>query len=244
MNYSLLLKQKRAELFSAFQYKELNGPLRVLAVIATLGFWIGAAGTLVVSYIFLFGYQCVASSSNYLECWVKDNRRGINPITEAVLYLVTMPFIFLLRCILSLFSIVFFFFWFMLNCYGYIASLGSIEWQPFISDVDLESRTYFKSAGSQTGRSVVVIIGFSMLCLAFFFGFISGLLTGGEGNYEISQAVYNMGIFFNVIQVLFMIIAVPVAFRKVAVGVNTTSSDKVGVVENNDEDQEDDLPEF
>ena len=248
MNYSLLLGKIKKEIFEAFQYKDLSTPIRILAFIAMLPFWAFTVSVLIVNYIYLFCYKCVASASDYLERWLQDNRKGMHPATEAVLYLVAMPFIFALRCILSFFSVTFFILWFMLNCCAYIATLGSIEWKPFISDVDVDSVVSYKVSSSRTGRYVIVIIAFSLLCLIFGFSFLSSVFMNLE-EFEAFLVLKGIESIFTYIYAVYLIIAIPIAFKKVAVGVKSVASvvkEEVVVakVEKEEEEEEEDLPEF
>ena len=246
MNYSLLLGKIKKEIFEAFQYTDLVTPIKILAFIAMFPFWVLTVSMLIVNYIYLFSYKCVASASDYLECWLQDNRKGMHPATEAVLYFVAMPFIFMLRCVLSFFSITFFILWFTLNCCAYIATLGSIEWRPFISEVDVNSSVSYKPSSSRTGRYVIVIIAFSLICLILFFSFLSGVFMDLEeyDGYLILKSIESV---FMCIYAGYSIIAVPIAFKKVAVGVKdpTVVKEEVVVAKvEEEEEEEEDLPEF
>ena len=97
MNYSKLFKDFKNELFQTIQYKRLTTGYRIMAAIATFPFWAMYCLILCTKYVYLFMYNCLASSNDYLEIWVKETKQGVQHATEAVIYLVAMPFIFFIR---------------------------------------------------------------------------------------------------------------------------------------------------
>lgn len=234
MNYSMLLKNFGREVAGKIQYKHIGSPFKVFAAIATIPFWIAYAFMYCVEYVYLFLYNAVASSVDYLEAWVKDSKKSVNQLTEAVIYLVTTPAIFAIRCCLSLFSIGFYMMWFFSMCYAYIATLGGIRWQPFISSAKFNPSIKSVPTTKKGAGAAISIIGFSLVVLAIFIAIIGSMVAGsatGSIDYDdihayerymsliaVSTALTTFSGFLFYTYFLFMIIAVPVGFKKVVTG--------------------------
>ena len=256
MNYSQLLKNFGREVASKIQYKHIGSPFKVFAAIATIPFWIAYAFMFCAQYVYLFTYNAVASCVDYLEAWVKDTKKSVNQLTEAVIYLVTTPVIFGIRCFLSLFSIGFYFMWFFTMCYAYIATLGGIRWQPFISNAKFGPSIKSTPTTKKGAGAAISIIGFSLVVLAIFIAILGAMIgasANGSFNYNdvnayqrylsliaVSTALTSFsGILFYG-YFLFMIIAVPVGFKKVVTG----ADDEQAAPEAQTADSAEEFPEF
>ena len=242
MNYSALFKDFKKELFASIQYKHLGSPFKAFGFVAAIPFWIVYFAVMCTQYVTLFFFNCLASCSDYLEAWVKETKKDVNPITEAVLYLVTMPFIFFTRCLLSIFSIYFYMLWFFLMCVSYIASLGGIRWQPFITTAKFDNVKCTATTNKIAGN-VISIIGFSLLCLCALLYLIFLMAE--------SYDIYRVYMVFDAIYMLYMIIAIPITFKKAIAGVEASAAAKEetpvaaapAVAAENKED-EDEFPEL
>ena len=242
MNYSALFRNYKKEVGSMIQYNHLGSPYSVLAFIALIPFWIFYAVNVCINYVYLFFYYGTASCCDYLEGWLKDNKKDINPITEAVLYFVCMPFIFFLRCLLSGFSLFFYILWFTMQCFGYVASLGGTRWQPFIGSVDYSDDIKVKATTNKVTGNTITLIGFILFCLTV----LTFLISMIAEDYQ----VYSMYTYFSYIYELFIVIAVPVTFKKVIFR-TTAAAAPVAVVEETEEEEvaeeeveEEDFPEI
>ena len=133
MDYALLQKELAREALSRKQYKNLHPIFRILSFIGVLPF-IGISALLFVCYsIFVFFFKLFSSGACYLEEWVNKTKEGASAPAEAVIYLVTTPIIFMWHVALSILSLNFFILWFCLQSSLYIATLGGIKWQPYIT---------------------------------------------------------------------------------------------------------------
>jgi hypothetical protein len=236
MNYSALFQNLKKEVNSACQYKHLDSPFKAFGVVATIPFWIVYFGLICLKGIYLFCYYCFASSSDYLESWLKDNKKEIHPATEAVLYFVTIPTIFFLRCMLSMFSVAFFILWFNFMCVGYIVTLGGIRWQPFISSAQFDGIT-IEPITNKTAGAAVVLIGFVSLCLTFLL-YLVGFAADEYDMIEIAT-------YFVLIYTSFMVIAVPLTFKNKAVEINAKKeSESISDSRESSDEFEEEFPEF
>jgi hypothetical protein len=242
MNYSLLFKNFRDELFDAVQYKQLESNYKFFAVIATLPFWIAYLSVLVSKYICLFLFNCFASSADYLELWVKDTKKGVQPITEAVLYLVAMPVIFFIRCMLSIFSVIFYLLWFSAMLSGYICSLGGIKWQPFISSAKYKS-VFMVKTNRSSARSVIALG--AILFVAYVAFYIIALVNETDDLLNVASVISS-------IYSVFIWIAVPSTFKKTVLKCEGSDSDSDASIDlggnygkiSADDEFEEDFPDF
>ncbi|MBO5286259.1 MAG: hypothetical protein J6B16_05115 [Clostridia bacterium] len=167
MNYSALLKSYVNEVFAFKQYKRLPIGIRIVAIIALLPF-ILAAGFLLVTYaVYNFFFNIINSGVSYLESWQQNKRDGIKHATEAVLYFVTMPFIFSIHVLLSFFACIAFLIWFFMQCFTFIATLGGVRFQPYINNTDFSAEALnYKPTSNLTVSKILYIISFAILMLA------------------------------------------------------------------------------
>jgi hypothetical protein len=141
---------------------------------------------------------------DYLEKWVKEFKKGASPMAEAVIYIIPTVFIFWLRVALSAFSVIFYILWFLSMCFGYIASLGSIEWKPFIHSASFDESITAKVTTKKVAAHTIVLIGFILFCLWLVL-FIINLEVGDL--YEVVNIV-------DYVYTLFMAISIPLTFKK------------------------------
>lgn len=206
MNYSALFSNLRKEIFTQPQYKNLNPGARVLAVIAAIPFILCYLSLLLSAYVTIFAFNCLASSVDYLEGWVKETKKDINQWTEPVLYFVTMPQIFFMRSILSAFSISFYILWFYMMCFAYIATFGGIRWQPFISYAQFDEGIEIKhTTAPGTAKRVTVTAG--VLYILMFLMFIVGAIAE-------ESAFFTIGGIVGALYILIMLFIVPAVFKK------------------------------
>ena len=144
MSYTKLISNLYHEAISFKNYKKLSMPFNVFAAILLIPMFIAASLSMISYTVMAFFYKAGATSVNYLEKWVKEKTSDVRHATEAVIYWITTPTIFFFHVILSIFSLFFFFAWFVTQVYTYLATLGGIRWQPFIMEAsydEIDSRT-------------------------------------------------------------------------------------------------------
>ena len=144
MDYLKLLNGLKKEFFWANKrkYSTMNGflkfiltiifiPLRVGFFFSRLGFWFT-----------WFFFKCFATPVDYLQAWLKKQQEGIHPAPQAVLYFCCIPTIFLQQVVLAFTAFAFFFQWFGMMLSAYIMTLGTVRWQPVISEATFENEIY------------------------------------------------------------------------------------------------------
>ena len=211
MDYLSHVKSLREEALAGIQNKNMKAPFNVFAFIIMLPYIIGAFCQFVSFYILVFFYNGVAAAADFLENWVEKKKKNIHPATEAVLYFVTMPFIFLCQCFLSMFSIFFYFSWFTLQINCYIATLGGTRWQPFLYHATFGDEAPKFYASTKTGAySAFVIVN---LCFIGFNSFL-WLLNVAIRDYRATAVITAMISVFAAINVLFVLIGAVSMFKK------------------------------
>ncbi|MBR7117587.1 MAG: hypothetical protein IKC87_07775 [Clostridia bacterium] len=208
MNYSNLIKGLSAEAFSGSQYKRLSGAFGVFAFIGVLPFFIMSCILAVSYHVSCFFFNALSSGVGYLESWLNEKKKDVNPITEAVLYFLTIPFIFFCHALLSIFSIIFFFIWFQLQCFAYIASLGGIRWQPYINRATYNEDDMFVATTDANAGKIVAAISCVLLLIAIIFSFVCII----SDDYMTIERYNPTG--FYAAHFAFTVLTVPLVFRK------------------------------
>jgi len=239
MNYNSIIKSFICEAKSGIQYKRMGKPFSIFSFIAMLPMIIAATAQVIAYYVLLFVYNGLASSVEYLERWLEGKRGGVRHATEAVLYLVAMPYIFFCQALLAFFAIVFYFCWFALMCCAYVATLGGVKWQPFLNTASFDDYNS-RATTNVIAAKVYSIISFSLFVFVVLFNIIS--LSGGD--------VGGVASAFSSIYYSHLIIATIAIFRKKIVAdgeceaVSAGASDCENAIEPEEEEEDDSLPEL
>ncbi len=229
MNYSLYFKSLINEALSCKQYKKLNIAFKIFGFIGVFPFIAISAILSIIYNISVFFFNLGAIGVDYLENWLKNAKKDVKTPTEPVIYFLTIPTIFTMHVLLSLFSGSFFFLWFLMQCFFYIATLGGIRWQPYITKIDLdENHENYVATTNRTGGGILAIILGSVYIIRTILCIVA---------YFVEESTLN-DITFITTLVYFAAtcITVPIVFRK-----------KQFNASSNDEDNEDDdfaLPEI
>ena len=167
MDYSVSVKKLFKELARIKSYSCLRPVLRIVMTVLMLPFIIGGASMAVVYCVLCFFRNTWQIISDELESWLEKKEQGKHWGPVTVLYLVTFPFIFLVRSMMAfVFSGALYITWFVLMTFVYIASLGGVRWQPQLNKVDYD-REYtwdFKHSDKVFNVFAWVNIGFALLC--------------------------------------------------------------------------------
>ena len=170
MDYQKSIKSLLKEAREGLSYQQLDKPYRVFLKIALFPIYIVTVALIMIYYIQLFFYNAMMSPVNYLEAWQEKKKEGIQHATQAVLYFVSTPAIFFFRVLISLMSFNFFFQWFLLMCFTYLATLGGVEWQPYINVAPEKegAKTVLKaSAGEKFATVALVFFALFVLLIPF-----------------------------------------------------------------------------
>ena len=140
MDYLKLIKGLKNEVVEEgrAKYKNMFLPIRLLFTLIFIPLRIAFCFTRIGYWLTYFFFKALATPVDYLQSWLKAQREGLAPATEAILYFVCMPTIFGQQVMLAFNSFTFFFQWVALMLQAYIMTLGAIRWQPIINDATFE----------------------------------------------------------------------------------------------------------
>lgn len=138
MDYSKLINSLTAEMKKGIQYKRIPQPFKALLIVAMIPLIVSFVLSKFIYSVTLFFYKMISAPAEHLHRWLKDQKDEVHHATQAVMYFVCLPYIFLLQVLLSLNAFAFYFQWFFLMLQGYLLSLGGIKWQPIITEASFE----------------------------------------------------------------------------------------------------------
>ena len=166
MNYSSSIKSLFKEIARQKSYSRLHPALRIVMLILMLPFVVVAGAAVVLYHVLLFFRKGSQIAADELEAWLNKKKDGVHFVPEAVLYFVTVPFIFFLRVLLTFFSGFLYFTWFTIMCSTFIASIGGVRWQPYLNAVsyDKEFAWSFKHSNKTFNVFALLNVGFVVLC--------------------------------------------------------------------------------
>lgn len=132
MNFIEKINSLLKEALTFKQYKRMNVALRIFAGILMFPSYVVCFALTLVYYIFAIFHKLISLPAEILEKFYKNQSRDVHYITEAVIYLICLPFVFLLRIELAFLSFFLGVYYFILNIALQIASLNGITFKPFI----------------------------------------------------------------------------------------------------------------
>ena len=104
MDYQKSIQNLLKEAKESTSYQQLGAPYRIFLKIALFPLIVLEFVLIMVYYVQLFFYNAMMAPVSYLETWLEKKKDGVFHATQAVLFLIATPFIFLLRILLSLMS--------------------------------------------------------------------------------------------------------------------------------------------
>ena len=160
----------------------------------------------------------------YLEMWVEKKKEKVHWLTEAVILVITLPFIFFLRVLISIYSVIFEIVWFFLLIATYTATLGGVRWQPYVIEAKYDEIYTWNLKKSEsfvkiysiipivfTGLTVIFYI-VSLICYANYKDSLDYTSYSTEREvYEIMSAIHDI---FAYITAFLVFIINPIVFAK------------------------------
>ena len=225
MDYPSLFKQFAAEAFNFKRYRAMPLLFAILCAVGLIPFFIWGFALWIGAQVQIFFYNLLSSSTEYLEGWLKETKKGTGMAAEAVIYLVALPFIFLCRIAFSFFSIVFYLMWFFMQCAFFLITLGQTRWQPYLNKATFDGEKKSSDINFNLGVKIYAIGVAALFVLTGVFAAI-----GGENA--------------DIMQITPIVAAVYVVFA--AVGANHAFKFRSESEDEDDEEDEDedDIPEI
>lgn len=134
MNHFSKINSLLQEAFSFKQYKRMNPAIIVFLAILMAPLYLAALAVSVVYYLYAIGYKFLSMPADILRAFYKDEGSTVQHATQAVVYLICLPFVFSLQVLLSFCSLTIGVLYFTITILLQIASLNGIDFKPFILD--------------------------------------------------------------------------------------------------------------
>lgn len=121
-----------AEVFSFNNYSRLDLAPAVLLGIALSPFLVSVIFLSAAFYVLLFVYKMLVAPADYLISSMKTDHDNV--WIQLVIYILGYPVVLAFRLAGALIGIGFFFINFLINCFGYVYSLGGMHFHAFLYD--------------------------------------------------------------------------------------------------------------
>ena len=128
-------------------------------------------------FVAAFVLKGLSTPVEVLHSFVKKERNAVRHATEAVLYAVTMPFIFLYNIVLAMFSFYFYILWFLIMVVTYVVTMGGIKWQPFITEAEFDGNYNYEVKPSTSRAKKLTFIPVVCLIAVIALAIISFVLS-------------------------------------------------------------------
>lgn len=212
MDYTKLLRDLLKEATQFEQYKRLGVLSQILATICMLP--IIAIDLVLIAQFFVIDFILKGLSAPFeiLHQFVKKERGEVRHATEAVIYAITLPFLFIYHIYIALFSFYFYLSWFLIMVFTYLATLGGIRWQPFIMDAKFDGeRDQYIYMPYEDVAGLLIFVNFAAIIAYFVFIFLGRYSTEHEV-YLLYTACSSLSWF---VYWFMLLIVTPIAFRKI-----------------------------
>ena len=150
MNYYEKIKNINAQIFSFVNYKKLCLPLKIACAIAMIPMSLISLVLIGLYYLTLVVYYCIKSPLDYLQNYIREEGKEVKHATQFIIYFIAFPTIFFANVILSIISIFFFIYNLLINIFAYLATLGGIDYIPFLFDTKERNNDEIKHMGFVT----------------------------------------------------------------------------------------------
>ncbi len=161
-----IYKALLSEVGSCRSYRRMNFPLAILCALAVAPFILIFAVLLAVYGLILILNKFLNAPTDYLYSFVKQESQEVKHGTQAVIYFVAFPTIFLLKLLLSLLVFFVFVVHFVTSIIGFFATLGGITFCPFL--LDKTDRSVARQSARYATSVVVVFVVLALLLAAMF----------------------------------------------------------------------------
>ena len=140
MTYQDKIKGLFSEALQGINYSYISPNLRKIMVVILSPIILSSILLYTTFTVLDFLYRLLIGPCEYLEQWVDKKRENVHWLTEAVIFSITLPFIFLSRILISLYANIYEITWLLLLITTYIATLGGVRWQAYIIDAEYDCK--------------------------------------------------------------------------------------------------------
>lgn len=170
-----------AEVFRFHNYSRLDLAPAILLGIALSPFLISVIFLSAAFYILLFVYKMLVAPADYLISSMKTEHDNV--WIQLVIYIFGYPVVLMFRLAGALIGIGFFFINFLINCYGYVYSLGGIHFHAFLYD-DVRERKPLSTKRYGKAENIIALVVAVVIILTSVLSFIIPAITDSSGSYS------------------------------------------------------------
>lgn len=121
------------------QYQRFPSWVKVCMFIGLLPFLLALIFLTISYYCINFLCKLISAPADYLNCFLKQEGEGVKHLTQAILYWIAFPIIFIFKVLLSFLSTYMYVIWFLIMCITYLVTLGGVDWQPYLFDANYDA---------------------------------------------------------------------------------------------------------
>ena len=217
MDYNKQIKGLITEAKQGLQYARFTSSTKTRMFIGLLPFIIENILLIAIYHIFNFACKLISAPVDYLNSFLKEERDGVRHLTQAVIYAIGFPIIFMFKITLSFLACSMYILWFMIMCLSYIITLGAIRWQPFLFDakynIKYDSTNYTPTVQTAKNWSIFQLILFIFYTIGFILVVIGPIYGYNYGFYYFDTHV-TIGKIFLITYEIITIICIVSIFRK------------------------------
>lgn len=174
-----------SDVLSFHHYKRLKLAPAILLGIALSPFLISFIMLAASFYVLLFAYKMLIAPADYMITSMKSDHDSI--WVQLIIYLMGYPVVLVFRIAGALIGIGFFFINFLINCFGYVYSLGGIHFHAFLYDTPSQHNG-FKKTPYTMAENIVALVCAIVILVGYMTGIIVSAVGSGSsydyGNYD------------------------------------------------------------
>ncbi len=175
MEYGLKLNNLLKEAKQGIQYKDMGKACKLFTKLGMFPVYLITLIYIGCFYMLNFIYKGIQAPIKFLHEIVTKERTEVKHATQAVIYFLAFPTIFLCYCIISILTLTFYFNWFVVMSLVYISSLGGVRWQPYLTDATFDKELEYETKPGKKGKKFyatqlfILDIFIAIACIALLF---------------------------------------------------------------------------
>lgn len=166
-----------SDVFSFHHYKRLKLAPAILLGIALSPFLVSFILLAAAFYVLLFAYKMLIAPADYMITSMKSDHDSL--WVQLIIYFMGYPVVLLFRVAGALIGIGFFFINFLINCFGYVYSLGGIHFHAFLYDTPSKHKGFKKTPYTMT-ENIVALVCAIVILIGYLTGIIVSAVSSGS----------------------------------------------------------------
>lgn len=168
MDYFKKINEVLKEVFLFKQFKRMNVLVNIFLLILLSPLYVAALCISAAYYVYVIFYKLISMPSDILKNFYKNEGSDVHFLTQSIVYLICLPFVFFLQVILSFLSLTIGILYFILINILQVATLNGIEYKPFILDERLNEEVNLEKIPLINRLFLVITLYFLVLLVLVF----------------------------------------------------------------------------